>query len=243
VAHRCKVAGSFEQQLRKLIHFAGKHALDIDGMGRETVKALMEHNLVADLDDLFDLTKDELLALEGFEELKASNLLAGIREAKKVPLDRLLVGLSIPHVGEETAHLIATRFGTLTKLAEATVETLSAIEGVGPIIAETVAGWFADVRNTVLLARLRKHLTVTRVVAPASGTLSGQTVVVTGTLPTLSRDEAEALVRKAGGKVASSVSAKTSFVVAGEAAGSKITKAEEFGVQIIDERAFLERVR
>jgi DNA ligase (NAD+) len=95
----------------------------------------------------------------------------------------------------------------------------------------------------VLLARLRKHLTVTRVVAPASGTLSGQTVVVTGTLPTLSRDEAEALVRKAGGKVASSVSAKTSFVVAGEAAGSKITKAEEFGVQIIDERAFLERVR
>lgn len=242
-AHRCKVAGSFEQQSRKLTHFAGKHALDIDGMGKETIRLLMEHGLVADLDDLFDLTKDELLALEGFEELKAGNLLASIRVAKKVSLDRLLVGLSIPHVGEETAYLLATRFGTLAKLAGATVAMLSATEGIGPIIAEAVAGWFADTRNTALLARLHKHLTITRVVAPAPGILSGQTVVVTGTLPTLSRDEAEVLVRKAGGKVASSVSAKTSFVVAGEAAGSKLTRAEELGVRVIDERAFLDMVR
>lgn len=241
-AHRCKIAGSFEQQARKLIHFAGKHALDIDGMGRETVKLLMEHKLVSDFDDIFELTRDELLSLPGFEETKARNLLEGISNARTVSLARLLVGLSIPHVGEETAYLLATRLETLAALRAATVAELSAIEGIGPIIGRSVADWFSSKENRALLGRLTKHLTVEKVAPPKRGALTGQTVVITGTLPTLSREEAEARVRAAGGKAASSVSAKTSFVVAGENPGSKYEKAQSLGVAILDEAAFLKRL-
>ena len=242
-AHRCVTAGSFEQQARKLIHFAGKHALDIDGMGRETVKTLMEHELVADFDDLFELTKDELLALEGFEDTKASNLIGGIRAARKVPFDRLLVGLGVPHVGEENAYLLATHFGTLAKLRAAGEETLAKIEGIGPVIGASVAAWFADTENRALLKRLEKHLKIGRVAAPAAGPLSGRTVVVTGTLPSLSREEAEARVRAAGGKAAATVSAKTAFVVAGVSPGTKLRKAEQLGIPVIEEAEFLKRLR
>ncbi len=241
-AHRCVVAGSFEQQSRKLIHFASKGALDINGMGKETVKALMEAGLVADFDDIFELTKDELLELEGFEELKAQKLLDGIKVATSQPLDRLLIGLGIPHVGSENAYLLATRFSTLKKLADTSEEELAAVEGIGPIIGKSVADWFADKNNQALLARLTAHMKVVKIEAPAAGPLAGQTVVVTGTLPTLSREEAEALVRKAGGKPASSVSKNTSFVVAGESAGSKLDKAEELGVRVVDEAEFLKRL-
>lgn len=241
-AHRCVVSGSFEQQSRKLIHFAGRGALDIDGLGKETVRTLMEHELVSEFDDFFDLTKDELLALEGFEELKAQNLLDGIAAAKKVPLDRLLIGLGIPHVGEENAYLLATKFGTIAALRAASEEVLSAVDGIGPIIGKSVAAWFADVGNEELLARLTKHIQVEKVQAPEAGPLSGQTVVVTGTLPTLSREEAEALVRRAGGKSSGSVSKKTSFVLAGEAAGTKLEKARSLDVPVIDEAEFLKKL-
>ncbi len=241
-AHRCVVSGSFEQQSRKLIHFAGKHALDIDGMGKETVKTLMAHDLVADFADMFELTKDELLALDGFEELKAQNLLDGITTAKKVPLDRLLIGLGISHVGDETAFLLATRLGTLATLGKASEESLSNIDGIGPIIGRAVAEWFRDTNNLELLSRLTKHLKISVVDAPQAGPLTGQTVVVTGTLPTLSREEAQALVRRAGGKVASTVSKKTSFVVAGDAAGSKLETARKLDVPVIDESEFLKKL-
>lgn len=241
-AHRCVVSGSFEQQARKLIHFAGKSALDITGCGRETIKLLMEHDLISDYDDLFTLTKDELLLLEGFEDTKASKLIAAIDKAREVPFNRLLIGLSITHVGEETAFLLATHFKTLSDLRTAREETLSKSEGIGPIIGKSVVEWFRDPTHRALLGRLKKHLTVTEVAVPKRGPLTGQTVVITGTLPTLSREEAEAYVRRAGGKAASSVSKKTSFVVAGEAAGSKLAKAEELGVPVITESAFLEKV-
>jgi DNA ligase (NAD+) len=145
-------------------------------------------------------------------------------------------------VGDETAFLLATRFGTLKALGKASEEELSAIEGIGPIIGRAVAEWFNDTNNCALLARLVPHLKVEKVEAPTAGSLTGQTVVVTGTLPTLSREEAEALVRKAGGKAASSVSKNTSFVLAGEAAGSKLEKANQLGVQVIDEGEFLKRL-
>ena len=241
-AHRCAVSGSFDQQVRKLIHFAGKSALDIDGMGRETVRTLMEHELIADYDDIFELTKDELLALEGFEELKAQNLITAIKEARTVPLDRLLIGLSIPHIGEENAYLLATHFGKLVALRATSQESLAQIEGIGPILAASITEWFADTGNKELLSRLTKHLKIQTVEAPAAGPLSGQSVVVTGTLPTLSREEAEAMVRQAGGKPSSAVSKNTSFVVAGEAAGSKLDKAQKLGVEIIDEGMFIRRV-
>lgn len=241
-AHRCKVAGSFEQQSRKLAHFASKSALDIAGMGKETVRLLMEQNLVADFDDFFELTKDELLALEGFEETKATKLIKAAEDARTVSLDRLLIGLGIPHVGEENAYLLATHFGTLAELKAASEETLSRIEGIGPIIGKSVASWFTDADNRALLARLTKLLKIQKVVAPAKGPLTGQTVVVTGTLPTLSREEAEAMVRKAGGKASGSVSAKTSFVLAGDNPGSKFDKAKELGISVLSEAEFLKKL-
>lgn len=242
-AHRCKESGSFEQQARKLAHFSGKSALDVGGMGRETVRTLMEHDLISDFDDMFELTKDELLTLEGFEETKAAKLIKAIEDATRVSFDRLLIGLGIPHVGEETAFLLATRFGTLAALRAASEESLSNIEGIGPVIGASVAGWFRDAGNRELLVRLQKHLKIQKVVAPTQGTLSGKSVVVTGTLPTLSREEAEALVRKAGGKVSTSVSSKTSFVVAGENPGSKLTTANDLGVPILNEDDFHKKLR
>ena len=242
-AHRCSVAGSFEIQARRLIHFAGKSALDIAGCGRETVRLLMEQNLISDFDDIFDLTKDELLALEGFEEKKATKLIAAVVTAKKVPLDRLLIGLGIEHVGDETAYLLATHLGTLVELRAASETSLSQIDGIGPILGKSVASWFKDANNRALLARLTKHLRIARVTLAKQGApLAGQTVVITGTLPTLSREEAETRVRRAGGKVASSVSAKTSFVVAGEAPGSKFVKADQLGISILTESEFLKKL-
>jgi len=242
-AHRCVTAGSFEQQTRRLIHLAGKSALDIDGMGRETVRTLVEYNLVSDFDDIFELTKDELLTLEGFEELKAQNLLDGIASARKVSFDRFLIGLGIFHVGDETAFLLATHFGTLSAIRKASEESLSRIVGVGPIIGQSVHTWFAQKENQELLARLEKHIHITKVALVAKeAPLKGQTIVITGTLPTLSREEAEARVRKAGGKASSSVSAKTSFLVAGENPGSKFDKAKQLGVLIVNEREFLDKL-
>jgi len=241
-AHRCKAAGSFEQQARRIIHFAGKSALDITGMGRETVRTLMENNLISDFDDIFGLTKEELLTLEGFEETKTENLIKAIGAAKKVSLDRLLIGLGIPHVGDETAFLLATHFMMFGALQKASEDTLSKIEGIGPIIGHAVADWFQNKNNRGLLARLLKHFKIQKVIVPAQGLLTGQTVVITGTLPMLSREEAEARVRKAGGKTSASVSSKTSFVVAGENPGSKFTKAEQLGIPVIDESEFLKKL-
>ncbi|HEY4500845.1 MAG TPA: NAD-dependent DNA ligase LigA [Candidatus Paceibacterota bacterium] len=241
-AHRCKVMGSFEQQARRLIHFVGKSALDIGGFGRETVRLLMKQNLISNFDDIFELTKDELLTLEGFEEKKADNLINAIKIAKKVSLDRLLIGLGIEHVGDETAYLLATNFNMLASLRSASEESLSNIDGIGPIIGHSVRTWFAQKENQALLTRLQKHLKIQKVVAPSKGPLTGQTIVITGTLPTLSREEAGARMRHAGGKVASSVSAKTSFVVAGSDPGTKLSKAEQFGVPVVNEREFLKKL-
>jgi DNA ligase (NAD+) len=241
-AHTCAIPGSFEQQARKLVHFAGKSALDIDGMGAKTVRLLMEHELVASPEDFFELTKDELLALPSFEETKAANLMAALKAARRVPLDRLLIGLSIPHVGEEVAYLLATHFGTIKKLAKADTATIAKREGIGSVIGEAVHAWFADHEHAAMLARLLKHLKIEKVAAPFTGPLTGRTVVITGTLPTLSREEAEAKVRAAGGKAAGSVSVKTAFVVAGESPGSKYDRALTLGVPILTEAEFLARL-
>ena len=241
-AHRCVVAGSFEQQARRIIHFSGKSALDIAGMGRETVRLLMEQNLISDFDDIFDLTKDELLILEGFEETKANNLIKAIETARKVPFNRLLIGLGIPHVGGETAFLLAIHFPSLALLQSANEESLSSIDGIGPIIGRSVALWFKDTNIRALLARMQKHLKIIKVIASKKGSLTGKIVVITGTLPTLSREEAAARVKRAGGKVAASVSSKTSLVVAGENPGSKFNKAEQLGISVLTEAEFLKKL-
>jgi DNA ligase (NAD+) len=243
-AHRCAMRGSFSEQSRKLMHFAGKHALDIDGLGERTVELLMEQNLVGEFDDFFELTRDELLALEGFKEKSADNLLASLRAATSPALDRLLVGLSILHVGEETAVLLAQNFHTIDRLSKAKEEEIAQIKGIGEVVAKSVTEWFADSENQQILERLLKHLKVQQTAgAVTDGPLKGQTVVVTGTLENFSREEAEGAVRKAGGSVAGSVSKSTSFIVAGENAGSKRAKAEELGVEIIDETEFQARIQ
>ncbi len=242
-AHRCAVGGSYAEVERKLAHFAGKSAFDIDGLGKKTVALLMQHELVSDVSDIFELTYDELLALPGFKETSAQNLIDAIEKAKKVPLNRLLVGLSIPHVGDETALLLSQNWKTIEEIENASEEALSALRGVGGIIGRSVHAWFAEKGNRHIVSHLKKHLRIQKVAAPKnSGPFAGKTVVVTGTLEGYSREEAEEAVRRAGGHVSGSVSKKTSYVLAGENAGSKLNKARELGVPALSESEFRKRL-
>lgn len=241
--YRCRVGGSAQEQIRKLTHFTGKHALDIPGLGTKTIELLVQHELVSDFDDVFELTYDEVLALPGFKEKSAENLIRAIEQARTVPLYRLLVGLSILHVGEEMARLLAKTFGTLERLRTATKDELTSIPQVGGVVAESVHTWFQARAHTDLLNRLLEHLTVIEHVdTEEGGVLLGQKIVITGTLPSLSRTEAHERVRKAGGVVQSAVSTKTSFVLAGRDAGSKLAEAKRLGVPVIDEAEFLKRL-
>lgn len=243
-ARRCRVPGSFGQQHRKLTHFAGKSALDIKGLGGKTVKLLMEYELVADYDDFFELTYDEVLALPGFKETSARNLIDALEEKRRIPFDRLLAGLSIPHVGEETAYLLAVHFETLPALRGASREDFVSLKGVGNVVADAVHAWIADSENQELLERLARHLSVARVSkAAGTGALSGVTVVITGSFEGFSREEAAGLVKRAGGSVSGSVSRKTGFVLAGEKPGSKLKAANELGIPVIDEAEFRRRLK
>lgn len=241
-AYRCGVRGSFAEQERKLAHFAGKSALDIDGCGKKTITLLMQHELISDFPDIFELTHDELVKLPGFKETSATNLIEAIAAAKHVSLARLLVGLSIPHVGEETAFLLAEHFGTLIALRHATADELLAVTGIGATVAEAFVSWMHDDENVKMFDRLLAHLTLEEGVVRTGTVFQGMSIVITGTLPTLSRDDAEERVRRAGGTPAGSVSKKTAFVVAGTAAGSKLEKALSLGVEVIDEAEFLKRL-
>jgi DNA ligase (NAD+) len=227
----------------RIVHFASRGGLDVRGLGEKQVAQLVAAGLVRDAADLFRLKEEDLVALDRWGETSARNLLGRLEEAKRPPLDRLIQALAIPEVGETGAKVLARAFPTLEALAQADAEALDDVEGVGPALAQAVAGWFADPGNRDLLRRLAEA--GVSPVAPervGAGPLSGATVVVTGTLPTLSRDEAKHLVEAAGGRLASSVSAKTTFLLAGEAPGSKLAKAKEAGVPVLDEAAFLARI-
>lgn len=242
-ARRCRTAGSFDQRLRMLAHFAGKSALDIEGLGAKTVQLLMEHELVANPDDFFDLTKDALMQLPGFKEKSAQNLIEALENKKRITLDRLLVGLSIPHVGEETARVIAVHFGTLARLGSAARSEFEDIHGIGTVVTNAIADWFLNPENRSLIERLNGHLSVSSVKKErGTGALEGVSVVITGSFEGFSREEAEAMVRRAGGKPSGSVSKKTGFVVAGEKAGSKLKAAVDLGVPVIDEAEFVRRL-
>jgi DNA ligase (NAD+) len=233
------------RQLEGLVHFASKDALDIDGLSYARIQQLLEAGLVRDFADLFDITSTQLVALERFAQKSADNLVAAIVLAKAQPLSRLLFGLGIRHVGAQAAQLLARQFGTLDALMAATPEQLGAVRGIGEIIAASVADYFADPTTRVLMERLRErgvNLTEPNAVQ-ADGPLTGATIVLTGSLPTLSRGDATALVEAAGGRVTSSVSKKTTFVVAGEEAGSKLEKAVALGVEVIDEAQLLRLVQ
>ena len=240
--------GGCPAQLKRAVeHWAGRSALDVDGLGTKIAALLVEEGMVTDLPDLYRLDRDALLALEGFKDRKVDNLLAGLAASKERPLARLLFGLGIRHVGETVARDLVAHHPSLDALAEAEGEILEAIDGIGPIVAESVVAWFQDPANRATVEGLRDaglnfhRQPGERVAAQADADapLAGVTVVLTGTLPTMTRPQAKALIEEAGGKVSGSVSKKTGLVVAGESAGSKLAKAVELGVPSVDEARLL----
>jgi DNA ligase (NAD+) len=238
-AYRCVTLDSAFIYRKRLYHFVSKGALNADGVGPKIIDALMDNGLVSTHEDLFTLKVGDIEGLPGFKEKSAQNIVDALERAKEMPLHRLLVGLSIDHIGEETARLISEHFGSLEKIREAKEEEIAEIHGVGEVVAASLYTWLKDTHNKNLLRGILKHA---KVINPEKlkkeGALSGMTFVFTGTLPTLGRDEAKEMAREAGAHVAESVSAKTSYVVLGENAGSKAEKANKLGVPILTEEAF-----
>lgn len=242
-AWRCVSKNSLAQQKRRFQHFVGKHAFDIEGLGARTVETLLDTGLVGSWADIFTLTEGDLLGLAGFADISAKKTIAAIRARHEVPLDRFLIALSIPQVGEETARDIAAHFKTLGKVRAASAEKLEKVEGVGGIVSKSIVDWFRDKENTGALDALLKEVGVKAVRTHRGGALSGKTFVLTGVLRSLSREEAAARIRASGGTVTSSVSKKTGYVIAGDSPGSKLEKARELGVPILSEENFLKLLK
>jgi DNA ligase (NAD+) len=239
--YRCVNVDCPARLRESLLHFASRGVMNIDGMGEAVVVQLMERGLVHSIADLYSLTSDKLLTLERIGQKTADALIAEIEQTKKAPLDRVLFGLGIRFVGERTAQLLADAFGSMDALLTATTEELERVQEVGPRVAAAVHEFFAEERNRELIERLRKAgLTFTAVRRKRSAKLEGLTFVLTGTLPTLTRDEAKDRIEASGGRVSGSVSKKTSYVVAGEEAGSKLDKARDLKVPVIGEAELLE---
>ena len=243
-ALRCVNPECPAQSLRNIIHFASRDAMDIDGLGTAVATQLVEKDLVHSAADLYDLTLEQLLTLEKFKEKSATNLLHAIENSKQNNLDKLLFGFGIRNIGDKAAALLAEHFGTLEAIREADIEKISEIDGFGGVMGQSVVEFFAKDGTTDLIHRLADAgVNMTWKGEPKGDKLAGMTLVVTGTLETLSRNEAEALIVKNGGKASGSVSKKTAYVVAGTAAGSKLTKAQALGVPVLTEKEFLAMLR
>lgn len=245
--HRC-TGGLFCAAQRKeaLLHFAARRAMDIEGLGDKLVDQLVDGNVVRSLPDLYRLRLDDLASLDRMAEKSAQNVLDALEKSKSTTLNRFLFGLGIRHVGEATAKDLARHFGTLDAIMAASVEQLLEVRDVGPVVAESIHTFFAQPHNREVVQQLRECGVRWEEGAPAEKApqiLAGKTVVLTGTLPTMGRDEAKELLEAAGAKVSGSVSKKTSYVVAGAEAGSKLTKAQELGVPVLDEAGMLALLR
>ena len=239
-ATRCTNSKCPAQLARGIEHFASKDAMNIDGLGPQIVDALLQNGLIADAADLYSLRVEEIAGMERMGEKSAKNLIESIERSKNAGLERLIYALGIRNVGEVAATALAAHFGTLEACRNATVDELCTLEDFGQITAECVVNFFSHSQNVELCEKLSAAgLLTVSTAKPTDDFLSGLTFVLTGTLPSMSRDEASALIKQAGGKVSGSVSSKTSYVVAGEAAGSKLTKARSLGVTVIDEETLL----
>ena len=233
------------QRKQALRHFASRRAMDIEGLGEKIVDQLVEAGLVHSPADLYALTVPQLSALDRFAEKSAENLVAAIQQSCNARLDRMIYALGIRNVGEQTAKDLARYLGSMEVLMSADQATLMQVPDVGPVVAESIVAFFSETHNREVIERMQaagvhwQDLPAQRIEGP----LVGKTIVLTGTLPNLSRDDAKALIEAAGGKVSGSVSAKTHWVVAGEAAGSKLEKAQSLGVEILDESEFLKRLQ
>jgi DNA ligase (NAD+) len=242
VAWYCVNAACPAQLVRNIEHFAARDALDINGLGIKVVEQLIENGLVHDFVDLFSLTKSQLLTLQGFAEKKADNLLEAINLAKSQPLERWIIGLGIHGVGEVGAKDLARHYPDLKGLEMAGLFDLQRIEGVGPNTAQSIVDWFEREGNRSIIEKMvsnRIWPVASRTDESSEGSLKNLVFVITGTLSTMSREDAKAEIEKRGGKVTDSVSKNTNYLVVGENAGSKLDKARTLGVTTLDEQAFI----
>ncbi|MGN0656212.1 MAG: NAD-dependent DNA ligase LigA [Ruminiclostridium sp.] len=242
-AVRCVNPNCPAQLLRSIEHFASRDAMNIDGLGESIVKLLSEQGLIKNSADLYCLREADLLMLPGFKEKSAGNLIAAIEKSKENQLDRLIFALGIKGIGRRSAELLCRKFGDMNSIMSASAEDISAIDSFGSVLAENIVSAFQDETMIALIERFKEYgLKMTYDKAAAGDKFAGLTFVLTGTLPNLKREQAKEMIESLGGKCAGSVSKKTSYVVAGEAAGSKLTKAEELGVKIISEAQLLEMI-
>jgi DNA ligase (NAD+) len=243
--HRCPNRACPSRGLETLIHWV-QSAMDIEGIGEKFVRKLWGEGLLRSMPDLYRLRVEQLTEIEGYGEISAQHAIESIEQSEQQPFFRVLFGLNIPYVGFVTAQALAYHFGSVERLAAATREEIQAVEGIGPVVAEAVAEWFSDEENTLLVAELAElglRLELGDEERPAAGRLSGSTYVITGTLERFSRAQAQAALEEQGAKVADSVSAKTTAVIAGENPGSKLEKARRLGLSILDERGFEQLLR
>lgn len=241
---RCPNPDCPAQLLRNLIHFASRDAMDIDGMGPAVLTMLVDRGIIKSQADIYSLKPEDISSAERMGEKSAANLMASIEKSKKAGLSRLLFALGIRNIGQKAADALAQNFGTMDAVMTASSEDISAIDGFGDVMAKSLIEYFSLLQSKKLIEKLKEHGVLMEAEKKVvSDKLHGFTFVLTGTLPTMSRDEASAIIIASGGKVASSVSKKTDYVLAGEKAGSKLNKAESLGIKIIDENEFMEMVR
>ncbi|MBU4337959.1 NAD-dependent DNA ligase LigA, partial [Patescibacteria group bacterium] len=242
VAAYCANKKCYAQDLRRLIHFAGKKAFNIEGMGKKIVQRFVDEKLIFSAADIFELTKDDISVLARFGEKSADNLINAIAKSKTIFLSKFFFALGIHHAGEEMSYDLSLYFKNLENIQKATVEDLTKSRDVGPVVAESVYKFFRGAGNIKLINDLKKAgVKIIPDKAP-EGKLAGKSFVVTGTLESMSREEAHDKIRALGGNVGSAVSAKTSYVVAGENPGSKYDRAKKLGVKILSEKDFLEMI-
>ena len=243
--HRCININCPAQIKERIKHYASRNAMNIEGLGDRIVELLFERGLVKSIADLYRLKKSDLMVLPGFASKSAQNLLDAIEASKKTTFARFLYALGIRHVGEHTAQLLAEHFKNIDELAKASVEELMTIEGIGPEVASSIHDFFANPENQKLIKELFElGVSFEEEKKPSAETpLSGKTVVLTGALDSMTREQAKVLIQRAGGKVGSSVSRKTDLVVVGKDPGSKYDKAKKLGIRMIGEKEFIELLK
>jgi DNA ligase (NAD+) len=243
VAIFCTNPNCYAQQTKNLIHFVSKAAFDINGMGEKIVETLIDEGLIKNPADIFTLTQGDLEPLERFAEKSADKLVTAISDAKNISLSRFINALGIRHVGEETAVKLAENFGGLEKIKKAELEDLEKIEDVGPQVASSIYEYFHNKANLKTVDELINNGVKIGYQSKKSGKLTGKTFVITGSLDTMSREDAKEKIRELGGQISESVSAKTSYVLVGHEPGSKFAKAKKLGVKTIDEKDFLKIIK
>jgi len=244
VGYYCANKNCFAVNFRRLEHFVSRSAMDIEGLGKKIIEQLMREGLVRDPADIYDLEEGDLMPLQRFAEKSARNLIEAINKSKEVPLARFLNALGILHVGEETAIDLANHFGSIQNLKNTSLDEINSLPNIGGVVAKSIFEWFNDDKSKKLLGRLLEEIKIENPkVVRKRQTLKGMTIVLTGELTGMSRDQAKAAIREHGGDVASSVSAKTDLVVVGAEPGSKFDKAKELGVKIIGEKEFLQIIK